>query len=240
MKNVLSLLVVVFFAGLCFAQDYPGVPTAEPSAGKCPKEFPMIEYVMKPKPCHVEKPYCPKGLMCCPCPKTGKKYCIRPRMDEDQSTDDSDSFWEELKREFMEHKDDDYDCDDDDDRKEDGDRVYEMDRLAEEEKGHTGMKKHRMRCHHKHRMHKIVRIVAPVVGLIIMVAIAVTVACCIRRRRIRRAAEKARKSVYTPENIAPVPDKAAMKGILGLEFSPEVFVSSEPSYKKLEEEKERI
>lgn len=242
MKTALSVLVLVVFAGLCFAQDYQD-PTPEPSLGKCPKEFSMIEY-FRPKPCRREKPYCPRGLICCPCPKTGKKYCIRPRSDDEQSVDGSESFWEEMKREFMD-KHDDYDCkdddDDDDDRKEDDDRVYEMDRLAEEEKGHTGTGKHRMRCHHKHhRFHRILRIAAPVVGVIILVVIAVTVACCIRRRRNRQAAERARKSVYTPENIAPVTEKATMKGMLGLEFSPQVFVSSEPPYKKLEEEKERI
>lgn len=64
---------------------------------------------------------------------------------------------------------------------------------------------------------------------------------CIRRRRMRRA-EMTKNSPYTPGNIAPVPEKekGSMKGFLGLDFSPEVFVSSQSSYKKLEEEKERI
>lgn len=65
---------------------------------------------------------------------------------------------------------------------------------------------------------------------------------CIRRRRqrMRKAAEAAKNNTYTPGTFAPVPDKSTIKGFLGLDFSPEVFVKSDPPYKKLEEEKNRI
>ena len=63
---------------------------------------------------------------------------------------------------------------------------------------------------------------------------------CIRRRRMRRAAQQAKQAPYTPGNIAPVGDKSVMKGFLGLDFSPEVFISSETPYKKLQEENARI
>lgn len=65
---------------------------------------------------------------------------------------------------------------------------------------------------------------------------------CIRRRRqrMRQAAEAAKKNSYTPGIFAPVPEKSTMKGFLGLDFSPEVFVKSDPPYAKLKEEKDRI
>jgi hypothetical protein len=49
-----------------------------------------------------------------------------------------------------------------------------------------------------------------------------------------------KNSPYTPGNIAPVPEKEKMKGFLGLDFSPEVFATSQSPYQKLEEEKECI
>lgn len=73
------------------------------------------------------------------------------------------------------HEDDD-DDDDDDDDKEETDRVFETDRLGDMEEGHTGKKsRHRIRCH-RLRMHRILRIVFPVVGLIVVVVIIVIVA----------------------------------------------------------------
>lgn len=57
---------------------------------------------------------------------------------------------------------------------------------------------------------------------------------------MRQAAEAAKKNSYTPGIFAPVPEKSTMKGFLGLDFSPEVFVKSDPPYAKLKEEKDRI
>lgn len=74
----------------------------------------------------------------------------------------------------------DYDCedddDDDDDHHEKEDKVFETDRLADTEKEHSHHhKKHRMRCHHK-RMHKIIKIAAPIVGLVVLITIVAIVA----------------------------------------------------------------
>uniref|UniRef100_A0A8W8KUB6 Uncharacterized protein n=1 Tax=Magallana gigas TaxID=29159 RepID=A0A8W8KUB6_MAGGI len=207
MKHTFSLLVAVVIVGLCYSQD----PTPDPAKGKCPREFSMLEYMLKPKPCRAEKPYCPEGLMCCPCPKSGKKFCIRPRMDgEELSAEEEKSFWEEMKMKLMGKEGEDYECEDDD--------------------------------HHHKRIHKIMKIAAPIVGLVVLITIVAIVACCIRRRRqrMRKAAETAKNNTYTPGTFAPVPDKSTMKGFLGLDFSPEVFVKSDPPYKKLEEEKDRI
>lgn len=244
MKYTYSLLVAVVIVGLCYSQD----ATPEPEKGKCPREFSMLEYLMKPMSCRAEKPYCPKGLICCPCPKSGKKFCIRPRMDgEDISAEEEKTFWEEMKMKLMGEEGKDYDCDDDDDDDDDDhhhekdDKVFETDRLADVEKEHNHHKKHRMRCHHK-KMHKIIKIAAPIVGLVVLISIVAIVACCIRRRRQRmsKAAETAKNAPYTPGTFAPVPDKSTMKGFLGLDFSPEVFVKSDPPYEKLKEDKNRI
>lgn len=202
---------------------------------------------MKPKPCRAEKPYCPEGLICCPCPKSGKTFCIRPRMDgEELSPEEEKTFWEEMKMKLMGKEGEDYDCeddddDDDDDHHEKEDKVFETDRLADNEKEHGHHKRHRMRCHHR-RWHKILKISLPIVGLLVLITIVAIVACCIRRRRqrMRKAAEAAKNNTYTPGTFAPVPDKSTIKGFLGLDFSPEVFVKSDPPYKKLEEEKNRI
>lgn len=187
--------------------------------------------------------------MCCPCPKSGKKFCIRPRMDgEELSAEEEKSFWEEMKMKLMGKEGEDYECDDDDDDDDDDDhhekedKVFETDRFADEEHHKNHHKKHRMRCHHHKRIHKIMKIAAPIVGLVVLITIVAIVACCIRRRRQRmtKAAETAKNNTYTPGTFAPVPDKSTMKGFLGLDFSPEVFVKSDPPYKKLEEEKDRI
>eukprot|EP00105_Crassostrea_gigas_P010012 XP_011425151.1 PREDICTED: uncharacterized protein LOC105326687 [Crassostrea gigas] len=245
MKHTFSLLVAVVIVGLCYSQD----PTPDPAKGKCPREFSMLEYMLKPKPCREEKPYCPEGLMCCPCPKSGKKFCIRPRMNgEELSAEEEKSFWEEMKMKLMGKEGEDYECDDDDDDDDDDDhhekedKVFETDRFADEEHHKNHHKKHRMRCHHHKRIHKIMKIAAPIVGLVVLITIVAIVACCIRRRRqrMRKAAETAKNNTYTPGTFAPVPDKSTMKGFLGLDFSPEVFVKSDPPYKKLEEEKDRI
>ncbi|XP_048763314.2 uncharacterized protein LOC125671570 isoform X2 [Ostrea edulis] len=242
MKKVLFLCVVVVFLGLCYAQD----AEQDPAKGKCPKDLSMLEFI-RPRYCHKEKPYCPRGLICCPCPKTGKKYCIRLRTDDGESVDtrEDETLWQAMKEEFTQNHKEHYDCDDDDDdddhkEKKDGDMVFELDRTSDLEEGH-GHKKHHTKCHRHKNMHKVVKIVVPIVGLLIIVSIVVTVFCCIRCRRMRRA-EMTKNSPYTPGNIAPVPEKekGSMKGFLGLDFSPEVFVSSQSSYKKLEEEKERI
>lgn len=60
--------------------DYAMLLISDPAKGKCPKDLSMLEFI-RPRYCHKEKPYCPRGLICCPCPKTGKKYCIRLRTD---------------------------------------------------------------------------------------------------------------------------------------------------------------
>nr|XP_022318663.1 uncharacterized protein LOC111121605 [Crassostrea virginica]XP_022318665.1 uncharacterized protein LOC111121605 [Crassostrea virginica]XP_022318666.1 uncharacterized protein LOC111121605 [Crassostrea virginica] len=232
MKNVVFLLVSVAVLGLSLGQD----TSLDPTKGKCPRRIPYSD-LEKPKPCRHEKPFCPEGLICCPCPESGNKYCVRPR-DDEVDVDPTD---------LMGHDGEHYDChedhdddDDDDDDKEETDRVFETDRLADMEEGHTGKKsRHRIRCH-RLRMHRILKIVLPVVGLIFVVVIIVIVACCIRRRRMRRAAQQDKQAPYTPGNIAPVGDKSVMKGFLGLDFSPEVFVSSETPYKKLQEENARI
>lgn len=165
---------------------------------------------------------------------------------EELSPEEEKTFWEEMKMKLMGKEGEDYDCeddddDDDDDHHEKEDKVFETDRLADNEKEHGHHKRHRMRCHHR-RWHKILKISLPIVGLLVLITIVAIVACCIRRRRqrMRKAAEAAKNNTYTPGTFAPVPDKSTIKGFLGLDFSPEVFVKSDPPYKKLEEEKNRI
>lgn len=75
----------------------------------------------------------------------------------------------------------DYECDDDDDdddgdHHEKEDKVFETDRFADEDHHKNHHKKHRMRCHHHKRIHKIMKIAAPIVGLVVLITIVAIVA----------------------------------------------------------------
>lgn len=105
------------------------------------------------------------------------RYCLG----EELSAEEEKSFWEEMKMKLMGKEGEDYECDDDDDDDDDDhhekeDKVFETDRFADEEHHKNHHKKHRMRCHHHKRIHKIMKIAAPIVGLVVLITIVAIVA----------------------------------------------------------------